>query len=189
MHIAILGGSFNPVHNGHLQIAKTALKKLPVQEVWFMPSKDTPLKETALASFEDRCELLEAAIKPYKHMKICKLEGKLEGISYTIHTVEELKKRYPQHSFCWLIGDDQARQFDAWKESKRLKKEVEFYVFSREGSSILPEGMKRVSMDLIPVSSTEIRQGKKLYEVPVSVRLKIAEKGLYFEETIRQYMN
>ena len=189
MHIAILGGSFNPVHNGHLQIAKTALKKLPVQEVWFMPSKDTPLKETALASFEDRCELLDAAIKPYKHMKICKLEGKLEGISYTIHTVEELKKRYPQHSFCWLIGDDRARQFDAWKESKRLKKEVEFYVFSREGSSILPEGMKRVSMDLIPVSSTEIRQGKKLYEVPVSVRLKIAEKGLYFEETIRQYMN
>lgn len=70
-----------------------------------------------------------------------------------------------------------------------MKKEVEFYVFSREGSSILPEGMKRVSMDLIPVSSTEIRQGKKLYEVPVSVRLKIAEKGLYFEETIRQYMN
>ena len=53
----------------------------------------------------------------------------------------------------------------------------------------LPEGMKRVSMDLIPVSSTEARQGKKLYEVPVSVRLKMAEKGLYFEETIRQYMN
>lgn len=189
MHIAILGGSFNPVHNGHLQIAKTALKKLPIQEVWFMPSKDTPLKETVLASFKDRCELLQLAIKPYKHMRICKLEGKLDGTSYTIRTVEELKKRYPQHSFCWLIGDDQARQFDAWKEPDRLKKEVEFYVFSREGYSLLPKGMKSVSMNLMPVSSTEIRQGKKLYEVPFSVRLKMADKGLYFEETIRQYMN
>ncbi len=132
MRIAILGGAFDPIHKGHLQIAKVALKKLSIDEVWFMPSAETPLKPSQIACFQDRCAMIQAAIRPYRHMKLCTLEQELGGISYTIETVKYLQKQYPMHTFCWLIGDDQALQFDKWKASEELKKRIPFYVFSRE---------------------------------------------------------
>ena len=88
MRIAVLGGAFDPIHNGHLQIAKQALKQLRVDEVWFMPSAATPLKQTQAASFSDRAAMVALAIRPYRHMKLCTLEHELEGVSYSIRTVK-----------------------------------------------------------------------------------------------------
>ena len=190
MRIAVLGGAFDPIHNGHLQIAKQALKQLRVDEVWFMPSAATPLKQTQAASFSDRAAMVALAIRPYRHMKLCTLEHELEGISYTIRTVKELKKRYPKHSFCWLIGDDQARQFDRWKDSEDLKQQLPFYVFSREQhTEQLPAGLQRVVMQLIPVSSSEIRKGHKLYQVPEAVRAYMGLHALYLESMVKEQMN
>ena len=190
MRIAVLGGAFDPIHNGHLQIAKQALKQLRVDEVWFMPSAATPLKQTQAASFSDRAAMVSLAIRPYRHMKLCTLEHQLEGVSYTIRTVKELKKRYPKHSFCWLIGDDQARQFDRWKDSEELKHQLPFYVFSREwNAEQLPVGLRRVVMPLIPVSSSEIRKGHKLYQVPEAVRAFMGAHALYLESMVKERMN
>lgn len=190
MRIAILGGAFDPIHKGHLQIAKVALKKLPIDEVWFMPSAETPLKPSQIACFQDRCAMIQAAIRPYRHMKLCTLEQELGGISYTIETVKYLQKQYPMHTFCWLIGDDQALQFDKWKASEELKKRIPFYVFSREKEDIvLPDGLHKVSMDLLEISSKEIRRGYKLHLVPKSVRIYMGKHYLYLEGMVRERMS
>lgn len=190
MRIAILGGAFDPIHKGHLQIAKTALKKLPIDEVWFMPSAESPLKPSQTADFQHRSRMVMEAIRPYRHMKLCTLEQELGGISYTIETVKMLQKKYPMHTFSWLIGDDQALQFDKWKESEELKKRIPFYVFSREKEKIaLPEGLHKVSMELLEVSSSEIRRGHKLQFVPESVRIYMGTHYLYLEGMIKEMMS
>ncbi|MGX8834776.1 nicotinate (nicotinamide) nucleotide adenylyltransferase [Amedibacillus sp. YH-ame6] len=190
MRIAVLGGSFDPIHVGHLQIAKTALKKLSIDEVWFMPTKETPLKEGQCASFQDRAMMVKLAIQPYRHMRLCTLENEWEDRSYTIRTVKELQRRYPMHTFCWLIGDDQGQHFDAWKDSEELKKRIPFFVFSRiEEKYTLPQGLTRVPMDLVRVSSTQLRAGHQLYRIPKSVLRYIGKKGLYIEDMIQDKMN
>ncbi len=189
MRIALLGGSFDPIHNGHLCIAKTAIKKLNVDQVWFLPCKDAPLKDGQYASFKNRCEMIQYAIEPYRKLRLCTIEGTLEGTSYTIRTIKELKKKYPEHTFVFLIGDDQAKQFHLWKQSEELLKLVEFYVFSREENMELPYGLNRVHMQLIDVSSTEIRQGKKHWLLPKSVQRYIGEHYLYVDACVRCYMS
>lgn len=99
MRIALLGGSFDPIHEGHLRIAKTALAKLPIDEVWFLPCKDAPLKKGQQVAFHHRCAMVKLAIAPYRKMKLCTLEGELDGVSYTIRTIKELKKRFPHDTF------------------------------------------------------------------------------------------
>lgn len=190
MKVAVLGGAFDPIHKGHLQIARYAKKKLGVDEVWFMPTKTSPLKHAQIASFQQRVHMIQRATQPYRYMRICTLENELEGYSYTIRTVKELKKRYPTYEFCWLIGDDQAEQFVKWKDSEELKNLLPFYVFSRfQDDMRLPEGLHRLSMPLIDVSSSEIRKGHKLYYLPKSVMNYIGMYGLYIEDMVKEHMS
>lgn len=190
MRIAVLGGSFDPVHKGHLQIAKQALKKLLIDDVWFMPTNQSPLKHGQRASFYDRCAMLKRAVHPYRHMHLSRLEQLWSGQSYTIRTIKELQRRYPQHTFCWLIGDDQAMHFAKWKNSDECKKRIPFYVFTRNVEPIpLPSGLHRVVMEPIAVSSSAIRAGKQLYMLPDSVLAYIGKTGLYLAEMMKSYMS
>lgn len=190
MRIAILGGAFDPVHKGHIQIARKALTLIGVDEVWFMPAKTSPWKKAHTASFDQRAHMISLAIRGYSHMKVCTLEAELDPCSYTIHTVQELQHRYPQHEFCWLIGDDQARQFTKWKNYEELLERIHFYVFSREEIEYeLIDGLTRVPMPLIDVSSSEIREGKKLYQLPKAVFHYMAKTGIYLEGMIAAHMN
>lgn len=188
MRIALLGGSFDPIHEGHLKIAKTALKKLNIDEVWFVVAKDSPLKEGQNVSFQHRYQMVLNALKPYRHFKACDIENQREGKSYTIDTIVTLKKQYPMHTFSFLIGDDQAIHFHLWKDSERLLQECQFYVVSRMKDCILPEGMKRLTMELIDVSSTDIRNGKKMYYVCKKNQRYIAKHGLYLQSRIKAVM-
>lgn len=190
MRIAVLGGSFDPIHNGHLQIAKTAMKTLPIDEVWFMPTHFSPLKNGQCVSFADRANMVRLVIRPYRHMRLCTLENEWDKPSYTIRTVKELLRRYPQHSFSWLIGDDQAKKFDQWKDHEELKQLIPFYVFSREDTSYdLCKGLIRVPMDLVAISSSQIRQGSGLSMVPNPVRNYMGKHGLYLEEMVQAFMS
>lgn len=189
MRVAILGGSFDPIHNGHIQIAKYALKRLPIDEVWFMPTMDTPLKDRTLTAYEHRVNMIRLAIYPYRRMKLCQLE-KREGKSYTIDTVKKLKKRYPMYTFCWLIGSDQVAQLDKWKDIDTLMELVPFYVFARESDTISTTyPVQTALMPLIDVSSTEIRNGFKLNMLPDQVRNYIAKHVLYLESMVRSAMS
>ena len=189
MRIALLGGSFDPIHNGHLQIAKQALKQIDIDEVWFMPAFNAPLKDGQSASFKDRCNMVAMMIKPYRKMKLCQIEAQLSGKSYTYHTITLLKKVYPQHEFCFLMGNDQALNFKKWYNHEQLLKEITFYVFSRDEDITLDACFKQVKMPLIHVSSTRIRQGYDTYYLPKCIRRYIGEKRLYLKERIKERLN
>lgn len=189
MRIAIIGGSFDPIHKGHLQIAKYAKKKMNIDEVWFMPTWSTPLKEKQHASFHDRCAMIKRAIRPYRYMKLSTVEERFAGYSYTIQTMKELRRCYPKHQFCWLLGDDQAKKLDKWKDIDELKSLVNFFVFSRDEEVRVYPDVKRIQMPLMAVSSSDIRRGDKLSYLPYAVHRYIGEHYLYLEEMVQARMS
>lgn len=190
MKIAIIGGSFDPIHNGHLAMARYVLHHHLAQQVWFMVSKHTPLKKRSLTFFEDRVRLVRIATAHDARMKVCRLEAMREGLSYTIDTVKECQRRWPQHEFVWLIGNDQAAQLDAWKDIDELSKRIEFYVFPREQAAITcAYPHKAMGMELLDVSSSEIRAGKKLWQLPKAVYREIMREGYYMDTMVRSQMS
>lgn len=160
MKIGLLGGSFDPIHNAHVQMAKYAKQQLYLDEIWFVIANDTPLKDRTLAAFNDRCKMVKFAINAFKNFKICTIEGESEGKSYTIDTVIKLKKRYPFHQFYFIIGQDQVAQLDKWRNINELEKEVQLCAFERNHNPIITSyHVKPLSMPDYPISSTSVREG------------------------------
>lgn len=187
--VAILGGTFDPIHQGHLLLAKMILKRLKVNEVWFMPALLTPLKDRKLTDFKLRVKMIKKAIQPYRKMKVSLLEASLPTPSYTINTVLELKKRYPETKFYWIIGADQAVKLHQWKDSERLKDEVQLVCVSRDQTALVKED-KIIYIDNfdVPCSSTEVRQGT-WSQVSKPVRRIMIENALYLEELLSSVMS
>lgn len=157
LRVALLGGSFNPIHNGHLKMAMTMLEAFNFDQVWFVLAKAAPLKDQAVVSFEDRKAMIELMIQDDPRLKLCEIEAELPSPSYTIHTIEALQARY-DHEFAFVIGSDQAQQFHLWKDYKRLLELVKFYEVSRDDEGIYQPDFIKVQA-LSETSSTMIRQG------------------------------
>ena len=188
VRVGLLGGSFDPIHNGHLALAKAILKD-GCSQAWFLPCVHSPLKKRTLTSFEDRSAMIQRAIAPFKKMKLCTIEKNLPSPSYTIHTLKELKKRYPDYEFIFYIGNDQAMVLDQWKDIEACMKLAEFRVFKRDSEeikSVYP--LKEVSFKRMDVSSTQVRNGA-FHDVPQAVRNYIWEHRLYLDEFVRHSMN
>ena len=182
MKVAIVGGSFDPVHLGHLQMAHQAKEQLGVSQVWFLPTKKTPLKDRQLTDDQDRLAMLNMALESYPDYKVCTIELEREGTSYTVDTLKELHARYPDHEFFWLIGNDQLEQFDRWKEPDTLVCLAQFVCFDRDGklgNTAYP--IRRIHMVPMPVSSSEIRRGKKLNYLAPQVLDYIYQHRLYLK--------
>ena len=111
MKIGIFGGSFDPIHSGHIEVARQAYALLNLDEVWFLPSSKTPLKDRNLTDNEDRKHMIALSIQNIPYFSLCTIEMEREGISYTIDTVLELKRLYPDYDFYWIIGNDQLKRF------------------------------------------------------------------------------
>ncbi len=190
MKVALLGGSFDPVHYGHLQMAKEAMKVLKVDEVWFIPAKKTPLKDRTLSLDEDRVAMLKRALSAYPHFKINTLEMQREGTSYTVDTLQSLCEQYPSYTFYWLIGNDQLEQFDLWKDPKRLVQLANFVCFDRDGKLVETKyPIQRFHMDPMPVSSSDIRKGNKLNYLDPEVLDYIYQHRLYVKDFIKERVN
>lgn len=189
MRIGLVGGSFDPIHNAHLAMGKWALRKDHCDEVWYIPTVQTPLKDRALTPYEVRAEMVKAAIKPYRHMKLCDIEQSLSAPSYTVRTLRELKKRNPHTEFIWYIGADQAAQLDKWREIDECLQLAAFKIFKRNGEIIHCDySLPILEMAELPISSTQIRQGA--FELcPASVRSIIAKKRLYIDEFVAHSMS
>ncbi|MBI4999470.1 nicotinate (nicotinamide) nucleotide adenylyltransferase [Candidatus Gottesmanbacteria bacterium] len=130
--IAIFGGSFDPPHLGHQRLLSQVLASGVVEEIWLMPAFVSPWKRQ-LAMAKDRlgmCKLLVG-----KGIKVSDLEIKRQGKSYTIDTVRELKKRFPDDKFYWLIGSDMVKDLNKWHKADQLFREIEFLVFPRTKTS------------------------------------------------------
>jgi len=187
--IACFGGSFNPPHLGHLHIALTFLRQEHFDEVWFIPTVSTPLKEQALVYYEDRVEMIERLIKPYRKLKICKIESTLSQPNYTINTVKALQEGYPEHRFTWVIGSDQANQFSKWKDADELLKLIPFRVVVRDPADAIRSDMRIITIKGIDrFSSTNIRHGK-LGDTPQAVLEYIFDHELYLESIAKSFVS
>lgn len=183
--IGLFGGSFDPVHYGHLRIALDAKRQLMLDEVWFIPALIAPLKDELPVAFGHRVEMLRRMIAPYRKLRICTIEETLPQPNFTINTVQALQGNYPDFQFLWIMGSDQADQFDLWKEKDKLKSLINFCVYPRDQGDTIPEGMISLAFhDYLHYSSTEIRQGKVHLTKPSVVRY-MMENGLYVDEIAR----
>ena len=163
MNVAIFSGSFNPIHNGHLEIAREVLKQGAADELWFLVSPQNPLKKNSdLMDEKKRLKLVELAIEDESGMKASDFEFHLPRPSFTIRTLESLRITYPMHQFKLLIGGDNLAIIHKWIEYQRIIKEFGLIVYPRPGfedkvSAPIPN-ITFISAPLIDISATEIRR-------------------------------
>lgn len=163
MNIGILGGSFNPVHIGHMMLASYLQQVSDLDEVWLTLSPLNPLKADSdeLIPDIDRLKMLEIALGDTKGLCICDFELTMPRPSYTINTLRFLAKRYPRHNFKLIIGSDNWRIFDQWKDSESIISEFGVIVYPRPGypvGNIYVDGVDVVNAPVADVSSTFIRK-------------------------------
>lgn len=133
MRIGVLGGSFNPAHEGHLQLAERALKGLRLDQVWLMVSPGNPLKpRKGMAPFFARLESARH-IADNRRIVVTDIEQRM-GERYTVRSLARLRKQFPHCQFVWLMGADGLAQFARWRRWRRLAELVPIVVFPRPGS-------------------------------------------------------
>ncbi len=190
MHIGLFGGSFNPIHNAHIALAKTICKEAKLDEVWFMVSPQNPLKQAQdLLGENERYEMVKLALESEeKVLKASNYEFHLERPSYTWKTLRALKKDFPQHEFSLIIGGDNWVRFPRWAHSEEILANHNIYIYPREDSDInealLPENVHLVHTPKINITSTMLREMVKNGDdisayVPEVVAKTIAEKKYY----------
>ena len=190
MRIGLFGGSFNPIHNAHIALAKTICKEAKLDEVWFMVSPQNPLKQAEdLLGENERYEMVKLALESEeKVLKASNYEFHLERPSYTWKTLRALKKDFPQHEFSLIIGGDNWVRFPRWAHSEEILANHNIYIYPREDSDInealLPENVHLVHTPKINITSTMLRgmvkNGNDISGyVPEVVAKTIAEKKYY----------
>lgn len=191
MKIGLFGGSFDPVHFGHLIAAQDAYEQFGLDRLIFVPAAQAPLKEEVVrVSAADRLELLRAAIAHDRRFELSDFEINRGGVSYTIDSARHFRGLYPGDRLFWIIGGDQLPKIHLWKEIAELAKCVEFIFLERPGHETratpnVPNlRLHRCDGHLVEISSTElrarIRQGLSLdYFVPHEAILLIKDRALY----------
>ena len=186
MRIAIFSGSFNPVHNGHLAIAREVLLQGAAEELWFLVSPQNPLKNGGdLIAENDRLKMVELAIENEKGMVASDFEFHLPRPTYTIRTLENLKITYPRHEFSLLIGSDNLAIIHKWVEYQRIISEFGLIVYPRPGFQNSNAGQLAnttfISAPLFDISATEIRNKLKKGE---SIADLVPEKVIIYLQKI-----
>lgn len=193
MKIGLMGGTFDPIHIGHMIAAQCVCEEFGLDEVWFMPTYVSPHKEQAPgASPEQRWDMVCLAVEGHPQFRPCKIELEKGGISYSTETVSLLRRQYPEYHFYYIIGADMVEYLPKWHKIDELLEMVTFVGLRRPGFQIegsgLPERMlsavKIATMRQVEVSSTWIRQRRALgqtvrYLVPDKVNEYIEVNCLY----------
>ena len=134
LRIGLLGGSFNPAHDGHLHASLTALKMLQLDYVWWLVSPGNPLKpQTGMAPFAQRLAQARKIAVPHKRIIVTGVESAL-GTRYTVDTLAALQKRFPQIRFVWLMGSDNLVQFSRWRRWNKIMARMPVAVIARPGT-------------------------------------------------------
>ena len=160
----IFGGSFNPIHIGHLALANYLCEYTDLDELWFMVSPQNPFKANASDLWNDdlRLELTRLAVEDYPKFRASDFEFHLPRPSYMVNTLEKLREAYPDREFVLIIGADNWQSFPRWKDASTILARHELMVYPRRGydidASTLPPSVHLVDTPLLEVSSTFIRE-------------------------------
>lgn len=193
--VLLFGGSFNPVHHGHLRLAVEALEQHSFDRVWLLPSGTPPHRQSYGQEPEHRAHMLELAVSEHERLEICRYEIESTGVNYTFETVCQLEKLWPAYRFSFLTGMDVVYDY-RWRNFEELLGRLEhFLVASRPGYefSLLLEKLagtlhldkiSELKVPLHQVSSSLIREriqaGRSIhYWLPDSVRVYIENQGIY----------
>lgn len=193
--IGILGGTFSPIHNGHLELAKRAYNDFKLDKVLIMPSGNSYMKSGVL-SREKRVAMTECAIKDYPYFEISLIEVNRPGYTYTYETLEELQNIYPDAELFFILGADSLFQMETWKYPERIfeqasiictiRDDYDIIDIKKKGKELEAKGarIEYLNMPKIDISSSDIRQKVKQHIsisdlVPDSVLRYIEEEHLY----------
>lgn len=189
--LALFGGSFDPVHNGHLAMARRALEQTPVNEVMFIPAWMPPHKGSyEMTPFSDRLAMLSLAVEKESGFSVSDIEGRRGGYSFTVHTLRDLSRlRGENLPYRFIMGSDTLTELESWKEPSSLAEMTVPLVYLRDGfDPVAPAGLS-IEFEILegesyPVSSTEVRrrvrEGLNIEGlVPAEVDRYIEEHGLY----------
>jgi len=161
---AILGGAFNPIHNGHLYIADEIIKQNIAQRIIFMPSGNHPLKSTSLLlPYQQRYHLIKLAINNRPNFSVSELDSPKYGINYTYNLIKRINENYSLEKFTFIIGFDNALNFSKWYKKEWLLENVNFTVVSRNTSNQtknlgVDNRFNIIEIKPYDISSTEIRE-------------------------------
>src|SRR5262245_51325056 len=138
MRIGIFGGTFDPVHVGHLILAEQAREQGALDEVWFVPAPRPPQKEgQAVTRFEQRVEMLQLAIAGQPAFRVDEVEKERAGLSYTAETLALLHQRHPEHAYFLLVGGDSLVDLPNWREPRQIVELAGLLVMARPSSPIV----------------------------------------------------
>lgn len=197
-NIGIMGGTFNPIHLGHLMLAEKAREQFILDEIWFMPLKNPPHKQKDIrVTDEERTDMLKLAIASNPAFKLSFTELRREGVTYTADTLQELSETKKDCSFSFILGADSLFQIETWEKTRQIMKLARLLVGGRnqvKSDVLLSQidhlkekyqgSIEMIDFPQIPISSKEIRElaGNKKsirYLVPEQVYNFIIEKHLY----------
>ena len=200
MRIGIFGGSFDPIHQGHLILAESCREQANLDLVLFIPCATGPHKtDGATSTDRQRCEMIELAIAGHESFQMSKIEMERGGISYTVDTLVELKQQYPDDELFLLLGDDSLERFDSWHEPQKICElaipvvanrpgsgEIDLSVLEKYVSADRYQQISKVTVDspMIEISSSNIRsrvaQEKSIrYLMPRGVQRYIESQSVY----------
>lgn len=174
MRIGIYGGSFNPIHKGHTELAASIVQQGLVDELWLLVSPLNPLKQgetSDIAEYEHRLSMARLATEDIEGVKVSDFEKNLPLPSYTITTLGELHKAYPEHEFLLVIGADNWERFPRWYHAQEIIDTYSILIYRRPecemDETLLPPSVQVVDTPLYDISSTEIRESVKKGRMPL----------------------
>jgi nicotinate-nucleotide adenylyltransferase len=188
LHVALLGGSFDPPHLGHLALARAALEQTPVERVIFIPASQSPLKShQAQATAQQRLAMVTAAIDGDTRFSVSDWELQRQGPSYSIDTVKAFRRECPGAVFYWILGGDQVRQLDQWHCIAELSGLVRFIAYQRDSviESATPEASAPIAAlpfnihwlrgEPLPYASSSIRDALRAGRKPKGLPSAVAD--------------
>jgi len=181
--IGLLGGTFDPIHYGHIAIAKNAIQQLKLDKFFLIPAGN-PWQKSEFTESKHRLEMVKKAVTDLEKVEVLEIEVSRPGPTYTYETLQVLHKKYPNCEFILILGSDAVAGLNTWKEPNLVKTLARIYVVQRAGDFTQDWHFDHIQMPPIEISSTEIREKVKNNEsiselAPKSVIEYISANGLY----------